>query len=332
MTFKIYEFLKRYKDQVAFLGKFLISATVLYWLYVNGEISYKNVELAATNKKLILSFIILTFMQLLLGAVRMHSLMQFKKTKSKVYGKLVLISWASSFIHCIAPSALFGEAYRVKELMSLGSDHKKDVSVYTAIYSKIFSFVSLIIISICAALMLQYSFNSTIDLSKSLLFISIFSLLVLFIVMSSLLYIFREKFSSYICKNDQGYISRRISALLQFNLDVVGNARHAMFILAVSFSIQLLNIISIILIIFAINHAIYVSVLELIYLVPIGIIAMLLPVSISGLGVGNLAFSELLGRYGLMNGSDVFMVFFAFSYVFNLAGLFPMLILVMKKK
>jgi hypothetical protein len=50
---------------------------------------------------------------------------------------------------------------------------------------------------------------------------------------------------------------------------------------------------------------------------------MMLPISISGLGVGHLAFSKLLGLYNIQNGADVFTLFFLFSYIFNLIGILP---------
>jgi hypothetical protein len=73
------------------------------------------------------------------------------------------------------------------------------------------------------------------------------------------------------------------------------------------------------------------NILDLTYVIPLEIIAMALPISISGIGVGHLAFFKLIGLFGIMSGADIFTIYFACSYVFNLIGLVPFLMLQKKR-
>ena len=73
------------------------------------------------------------------------------------------------------------------------------------------------------------------------------------------------------------------------------------------------------------------NILDLTYVIPLEIIAMVLPISISGIGVGHTAFSKLLGMFGIMSEADIFTIHFAYSYVFNLIGLVPFLMLQKKR-
>ena len=93
--------------------------------------------------------------------------------------------------------------------------------------------------------------------------------------------------------------------------------------LGMSLLMQIMNTFSFVFIICSINPGKQLDILELVFLVPIGIFFMLLPISVAGLGVGNLAFLSLLLLVGIQNGSDVFTIFFAFSYIFNLMGIIP---------
>ena len=83
-------------------------------------------------------------------------------------------------------------------------------------------------------------------------------------------------------------------------------------------------------IIYAINPDFGGNFVNLVRVIPIGILIMTLPISFSGLGIGHVAFSQLLTPLGILNGSDIFTIFFAFSYLFNLLGLIPFVKLLKK--
>jgi len=61
-------------------------------------------------------------------------------------------------------------------------------------------------------------------------------------------------------------------------------------------------------------------------IVPTGLLISSLPISISGLGVGHVAFSELLQIYSISSGADAFSIYFTYSYIYNLVGIIPLLV------
>ena len=125
------------KPKIFFFIKCSISALLIYWLVQKGELSMRNIELGLSNLKLVSIFMFLTFCQLFIGAVRTHILMQFNTRSSFNFRRILIITWASSFINCIAPSALFGEVFRVKELLTVDPDLNKDNTFYALIYLRV---------------------------------------------------------------------------------------------------------------------------------------------------------------------------------------------------
>jgi uncharacterized membrane protein YbhN (UPF0104 family) len=58
-------------------------------------------------------------------------------------------------------------------------------------------------------------------------------------------------------------------------------------------------------------------------IVPVGFVAISIPIAPSGLGVGHAAFHSLLGFVGIKNGADLFNIYFFMVLSFNLLGAIP---------
>jgi len=314
------------KPKIIFFIKCSISLLLIYWLVQKGELSMRNVKLGFSNLKLISIFMCLTFCQLFIGAVRTNLLMQFNTGSGFTLRRVLTITWASSFINCIAPSALFGEVFKVKELLTVDPALIKDNTFYTLGFSKIFSIISLIFITVAASLLAQ-SHPQGIEWSLDFLYIFIILIIFLYVIRNQIIYVLKPLFEKTYSLSNSQILRKRFDNFKQYHLIFLEKKKNFFRVILLSLLIQILNTVSFLVIIYTINTDIAQNILDLIYVIPLGIIAMTLPISISGLGVGHLAFSKLLGMFGIISGADIFTIYFAYSYIFNLIGLVPFLIL-----
>ena len=67
-------------------------------------------------------------------------------------------------------------------------------------------------------------------------------------------------------------------------------------------------------------------------IIPIGFVALAIPIAPSGLGVGHAVFHTLLGFIGISNGADLFNIYFFVMISFNLLGAIPYLLTKSKKQ
>ncbi len=311
--------------------KIFISLLLIAWVVVNGDISLHNVKLGLSNLGLAFVFFILTFLQLLLGSFRTETLMQFKDPFLVNFKRVFSISWASSFINCIAPISLLGDFYRIKKLMGVDRRISKDNSIYTSIFSKLLSTFALVFLTILTGI-IEPPLNKSIQL-----FYYGSSLFVIICITS---FFFRQKIYSMILlfleripyTSRYTFLENRMNNLKTYAGKLIKEKKILLRGVLVSIAIQALNTASFILIIQALNPNIDVSIFKLIYVIPLGIFLMTLPVSFSGLGVGHIAFSKLLGVYSIANGADVFTIFFAFSFLFNLLGIIPFFLVVKREQ
>jgi uncharacterized membrane protein YbhN (UPF0104 family) len=60
--------------------------------------------------------------------------------------------------------------------------------------------------------------------------------------------------------------------------------------------------------------------------IPIGMIAIAIPISPAGLGVGHAIFQNLFQLVGINNGASLFNIYFVYSVLVNLVGIIPYLL------
>ena len=309
----------------------IISLFFIVLLIKTGDIGVANLKMALSNLPLAIFFILLTILQQMFGAYRLSMLIHLKSFSVKKYVKVLQISWASSCINCVAPSSLFGEFFRIKQVMDIDSSINKDNAVYSSIYSKIFSSISLVMISLLAIHVID---TESIGLKR------ILNLQYFILISMAVMYLFRKRvkvlltpiFRKLYKLSKREFVRRRLNNFKSYNGMIFDQKKLLFYNLVSSLLIQVSNIMSFIIIIYAINPGTQVTLLQLATVIPVGIFLMLLPISYQGLGIGHLAFLGLLKLVGINNGADVFTIYFAYTFIFNLLGLIPLILLMGIKK
>ena len=303
---------------------------MMIWLYKNEKFNVENVKLGISNFKIGILFLFLTFVQLVLGTMRTRILMQFKNEEDVTFSNLLAITWGSLFINCVAPSTLFGDVFRMKELMSVDSATTKDNTIYASVFSKIFSTIALVFISITARVFMD-PFPETLSGMMNVLYVVAAVLVGGYLIRNWLIKLMLPFFNKFYDLSKREFYIKRLDAFRDYNSNLL-TGKTVFMATGLSVLMQILNTLSFILIIYILNPDVVSNLLELMIVIPVGIFVMLIPVSFSGLGVGHIAFSKLLALFGMEYGADVFTIYFAFSYLFNLLGVAPFLILFSRKE
>lgn len=301
-----------------FLLKILVSTVFVCWAVYSSNFSYENFIKGISDLKLLAAFMGLTFLQLLIGTLRTHSLMLFKTFVWSDIGKILRITWSSAFIGTVAPISLLGDAFRIKGLMDVDSLVKKDNTLYASLVTKIFSVVALALIIVGSALFIDVKSKEV----KSIVFIALGVVVVLTLLLAlrkRITFLINTSFLKLLDFKNTDFIQNRINNFRTYGKALL-SIRKISYNILLSVLIQLLNTISLILIIYTIAPDVSLSVFELAGVIPVGIFFMVLPVSYGGLGVGHVAFAQVLSLYGLEIGADVFNLFFVYSFIFNLGG------------
>ncbi|WP_412472084.1 lysylphosphatidylglycerol synthase domain-containing protein [Halobacteriovorax sp. RT-1-4] len=306
--------------------KLIILITFLYLVYNSGNINIDLIRSGISNKTLIALFLVLTFIQQYIGAIRAKILLGLENKNNLSAWDINQITWSASFVSCILPVSIASEVYKINELIKEKKYHSKDDIIYMSIFTKILTLVSLVILTLISYMLFSLSFDSDqlliILSSITMLFFTAF--LFRFKILNLLQIIYRYIIDVLNIKNQ--FIFNRAFNFKNYYLRLFQNPVKSTKLVMLSLIIQSLNIITFLLIIFYSLELPIKNVLEASTVIPTGIFISLLPISIQGLGTGNFAFSELLRGIGIDNGSDIFTIYFAMSYIFNFIGLIPFLL------
>jgi len=304
---------------IGYAVKLLVSVALIWWVFNHNLFNFSSIRDGLLNVRLATVFFVLTFMQLLLSAARNHLLVTLSEIDAMSLRANLSISWASSFLGCLLPTAIFGELFKVRELMNFNVNYPKDNSLYASFLSKLFSLYSLFLVSYFTIFFVE-------NMPKQ---VGAYAMLLHGIAFISVLSFwgggkYFQSIKSKIPQNDglqrSRFIDERVGCVIEYLSSIQKKKLVFFYSFAISVLIQLLNIISFVLIIYTINPQVDIPAVDLFCVVPVGILAMVLPVSLSGLGVGHVAFAKILEIFGISNGADVFTIFFAYSYVFNAVG------------
>ncbi|MEA9356612.1 lysylphosphatidylglycerol synthase transmembrane domain-containing protein [Bacteriovorax sp. PP10] len=299
----------------------VISILLIWWIVQSDKLNWNNIKIGVLNYKLALIFFVLTFLQLLIVSYRTQVLTQLTKNSPLEYKKILSVSWGSLFLNCIVPTSVIGDIFRIKKFMNMDSLTQKDNFIYSSIFSKFFSVLSLALISMASGLFIMEKIPAlrTFIICSYLVLIALIGLFyvrnIIFSKMSSC-FIPLPRFAS------RDFIKRRIANFKIFTLGIIQDRKIWIKTLACSLLIQILNTLSFVLIIYQLTPKSQVNILELMCIVPVGIFLTNLPISYSGIGVGHVAFASLLKIFDIPNGADVFTIFFAFSFIFDFCGIF----------
>ncbi len=295
-------------SKILFLLKLAITSVSVFWLFYLGGIDFKEVRIGLSNRNLFVIFFLITVIQMIFGSFRLAALLKLKKVYESI--DLFIISWRSSFINCIAPTTLFAEVFRISELKKI-KNIGIETSIYTSIFSKFFSTLSLLMISF---LVIAFKFSPD-DL---FFWISLFGLFIFFLGYFLWPY-FIGCLSSLANILDSSILKKRIDFLNCYALDIL-NFKTSVKIFLLSLLIQVFNVCSVVVITLSLNSEWKGHFYELFFIIPYGLFIKELPISFYGFGVGHIAFLNILKKYGIENGAEVFTIYLAFSYFLNLIG------------
>ena len=280
-------------SRIILIIKLIVSPLIIYWLIRNENFNVENLKLGLSNIYLFTTFLFLTLIQLILSSYRTQILFPFNKLNSFSFTNMIKIAWATNFVHCVAPSTVFGDLFRIKELMKLENSSSKDNSVYVSIFSKIFSFLALVAISFLANLILL-NHNKDLRIVFYLSATITISSLLIFLYSKHLVKLIRPIFNKLYLISSKEFFTKRLDYLKVYITYLLKNKKVTLAAVSSSLLIQILNTLSFMIIIYTFNPQIVEKPLLFVVLVPIGIFIMTLPISFSGLGVGHLAFAQLL--------------------------------------
>ncbi len=301
------------------LLKFLFAFGLIYWLVSSGKLDFSLVGKSFQVGYLWSIAIGLIFIQALVGVYRYKILLQIKSSRKISYFELAKINWIGLFFSSILPGAVTGDLLKLVYVKKLDSTFTKTFLITAALLDRIIGLTGLLFLS--GFFNLIY-FQEITKVSRQITqvifvyFILFFGTICFFLVLLAPI-----KFQNIFLK----FVPKKINHIFHQVFSLRERRKDIFICFLLSAFMQFCGILAF----WTITSPFYAVHLPLPYafsFIPIGLIAVAIPISPGGLGVGHAVFANLFTMMNIHNGASLFNLFFLCTISINILGFIPYLL------
>ncbi len=307
-----------YKSTLKLLLKLLFAVGILYWLVSQNKLDYSLVIRSLKSPVLWLSCFILLLFQICLGAVRWRIILktQMKEISLK---EVLRIQWIGQFFSVILPGAVTGDLVKIGYVTALKKNVSKKFLLLTIFIDRLVGLNALLLLAGLTSAIYYRELVELNPLLKGVIYVNIF----LFLGSCGIMFVFllnkklQLKIMSLVPFKKVNDILEMIWSFSSFKRDMLKAFLISVFAHVVTVGSFWL-----------INLQFFEKSIELKYLlslIPLGQVAVSIPVSPAGLGIGHAAYDKLFHFIGHSNGASLFNVWWVVMFMANLCGVLPFL-------
>jgi uncharacterized membrane protein YbhN (UPF0104 family) len=313
------------------LLKFLLAFGLIYWLVNSGKLDFAILGevLKSPLKVLISAFGMLGVLCLVNWRYRV--ILAHKSEVVIPFFRLLKYNWIGMFFNSVLPGSVSGDFVKIFYIKDEDHSLTNKFMLGSIIIDRVLGLFGLIII---LGLFTVFNYSELSNFSpdiKKLLDLNLFLFSCVILGLLSLFY-FQDLPSLIVKPFRKIAILDKISIkLLGIWDNLCGFKNKMVYLTLISTFLQLSSVIIFWFITkdfaegdFPIKYAFSI--------IPVGFVAISIPIAPSGLGVGHAVFHTLLGYIGIKNGADLFNIYFFLVLSFNLLGAIPYLLSKTKKQ
>lgn len=305
--------------------KFLFAFVIIYWLLHSGKLDFSLVRTAFAESYFWIGTVCLIALQAAISSLRWRILLGVRIKKPLPIKDMLRLTWIGLFFNSFLPGAVTGDFIKLVYARDLDREVSKTFLVMSVLMDRVVGLMGLLcILGIFSA----FYYTEITSISPQLTHLIHFNFLLFFgaIVFIVMLFVpakVQNFFLTIVVKIPLlgKRIEKTLTQVWAFGEDKSVLAKT----LIMSVGLQFMNFASF----WLISHQFYGKVIPLPYImtfIPIGFMAVAIPITPAGLGVGHAIFDKLFHFAGVTGGASFFNLFFVCMVFVNLMGIFPYLL------
>lgn len=306
------------------IAKITLAAGIIIWMVASGKLDFNLVTKALSGGVSAYAGIAIIFFQAALSSVRWKMLLDLKASTPISNKSALALTWIGLFFNTILPGAVTGDLLKLVYAKDLDKNFSKSFLFSSVMLDRILGLMGLLFLS---GIFTLTHFEEMFALSKGMKSIITFNLVLFFgsLVFISLLFLparMQQFFLNTFSKIP--FIGSRIAKVMT-EVWLIGSEK---IVLVKCLSLSTVLQFSSIFAFWLITKNFYDRELlfsQVFTFVPAGFIAVAIPISPAGAGVGHLIFNELFSFVNISNGASLFNLYFLAAVCINLLGIVPYL-------
>lgn len=307
------------------LLKFVFAFGIITYLIKKGELDFSLIGKMATDfpTTLILGLAAMLFASLVSSA-RWRMILHIKSAKDISIFTMFRLTWIGLFFNCFLPGAVTGDLIKLIYAKEVDPTLKKSFLLMSALMDRVMGLMGLVfllglstLINYKELLAMGPGMNKIITIN-ALLFLGILIFLVTIFLPNNI----QKNILALVEKVP--FIGSHLTHPIS-DVWAIGESKRTVFYgLIMSMLMQGSNVIALWLMASPFFNT-ELTLFQAFTFIPIGLIAMAIPIAPAGMGVGHAIFGTLFGYYGIKNGASLFNLYFMGMVTINLMGAIPYL-------
>ncbi len=310
--------------------KFIFAFGILYWLIAQGQLDFSLVQRAFSTPLLWAGCAFLIIIQNCVASFRWKTLIETKSSKNLPYFQILKLNWIGLFFSSVLPGAVTGDLIKVVYARHLDENLNKTFLVTSVFMDRIIGLIGLLFLLGIFSLLNYTNIEKIAPEMIPVIKINLLLFLGSMIFVGTLFLPKGPKNLILEASSKLPLIGNKVKQTLN-DVWLLGESKMAFIIcFALSILAQALSIFAF--------WALVTPFLDqplpfsmAFTFIPLGFIAIAIPISPAGLGVGHAAFGKLFSYFGITTGASLFNLYFLTFVSMNILGIFPYLLAGNKK-
>jgi len=305
--------------------KFSLAIGIIYYLIRQGKLDFSLAFKMLDHIPQVAAALAIIVSQCLVGSYRWKLLNEIKSECKLPFLKIVKLTWIGLFFNSILPGAVTGDLIKVVYAKDLAPNITKTFLVTSVIMDRIIGLIGLLLL---LGIFSIYGYSELVGLSPQISALIHFNFLLFLGVLAFLVTLFLPIKIQNIFLNLSSklpIVGTKVTKTLEQVWLIGSNKKVVIICLALSLIAQVFNVFAF----WLISNPFYLVPLKIQHaftFMPIGFMAIAVPISPAGLGVGHAIFNSLFKLFGIGNGASLFNLYFLAILFINLFGIFPYLL------
>lgn len=306
------------------IAKIALALGIIIWMVASGKLDFSLVKRAFSGGFIAYIGVAIIFTQAMISSYRWKMLLDLKASSPIPKLSALALTWIGLFFNTVLPGAVTGDLLKLVYAKDIDKNLTRSFLFSSVMLDRILGLMGLLFLS---GIFTLTHFEEMFSISKGMKSIVSFNLVLFFgaIVFIMLLFIPKKLQTLFLnLFNKIPVVGAKISKVMSDVWLIGSNKKTLLTCLALSMVMQFFNIMAF----WLLTKNFYGKDLllsQVFTFVPAGLIAVAIPISPSGAGVGHLIFNELFGFVGISGGASLFNLYFLAAVCVNLLGVIPYL-------
>lgn len=302
--------------------KVLFAAAIVTWLLKSGKLDFSLVGQSIRSGWSWLICILLIIIQDIISSFRWRILLKIKSDAPLPALSMIKLTWIGLFFNSVLPGAVTGDLIKLVYARDLDRNLDRTFLVTTALVDRIMGLIGLLFLLGMFSIFNYSELAAYGDKMRNILHFN-FLLFAGVIFFLALLFL-PERITLPIrdCLSKIPLLGAKIKKTLDQVWLIGADKKAILKCLIISIGLQFSNVLGF-WIITAPFYGQELSIMQIFTFVPLGQMAVAVPISPAGIGVGHVIFETLFSFVGISRGASLFNLYFLCVVSVNLMGFFP---------